>query len=103
MQLLTNDTISQLYDELEEFNREFIDMYTGISTVVASFEKNDVVRSLYESGRFGQEEKEKLEKLKKGLKKYYDMISEKDGLVINTKQFLEEQRRLNNMNMEGDL
>lgn len=92
---LLKDVIKAIREELSETKIKMIVFKDSLKEIINSFENNEIVQSLYASGRFGEQEKEKIMAIQKGVEKYYAILNEADGLFPRTSKFLEEQRYLN--------
>lgn len=96
MVLLDNASIQECRDELIVLKEQIAYVKQAVETVIKSFENNDIVKSLYSSGKFGAEEQEKIKRIRDGINKYCNtLLYNSDGLFIRTYQFLDEQEALN--------
>lgn len=95
MELLADYQINNIEHDLQNFEKNVNSLRHTIDLVIKSFESNEVVQSLYVSGRFGADEQEKIRKIRDGVNKYYDIINGEGGLVPKTYNYLQKQRDLN--------
>ena len=100
MQLLSNGTIAEVRSEIDNFEKQVEELHDATVKIINSFENNTIVKSLYESGRFGKEEQDKIIKIKEGIEKYHDLLIDGSGLIPQTYSFLEEQAALNDKGVE---
>lgn len=102
MELLTNSEIARIRDYLEEFKEETTRLRSDLTEIIRSFESNEVVQSLYESGKFGQEEEEKIRKIKIGVDEYCNILMGEKGLMNETTNYLDTQEQYNNKESGGE-
>ena len=91
--IISNSDIEKVQSYIIDLQRQFSEHVTNMNKVITGFSNEEIVKSFYESGNYGQEVKERLEKLKDGLLRYHDNI---EYIVAKTKDFLNEQWTLNN-------
>lgn len=96
MAMLGMSEIESARSALIELQSEVRNFREIVDSIVKSFEVNEVVKSLYESGKFGAETKQKIDKISFGVDKYCDTIlNGSDGLINRTRDFLDQQESLN--------
>ena len=84
-------------DTIEKFINE---QQKCLTTIINSFENEEIVQNLYEVGKFGIEQKERLQKIKEGIDEFHTLINREGGLVAKTKEFLESAKALNQTGKE---
>lgn len=96
MELLSTREIQIIRDNLIEMKEEISNFKEMVDAIVESFERNEVVQSLYQSGKFGEESQTKVKKIKNGIETYCNtVLYNSDGLFARTYQFLDRQEELN--------
>ena len=91
MEILDVGKIESAQSTLELFKAAVENSIKSLSTLIAAFEKNEMVQSLFISGGFGESQKNELEKIKDGLTEYQAIISGEGGLYSVTEQYLNNQ------------
>ena len=95
MDLLTDEKISYIREDLANFEKQVTVFRNDLDEIISSFDSNDVVQSLYASGKFGQQEEEYIREIRKGVEDYYNLLTSGNGLINQTKKYLNEQENLN--------
>jgi len=95
-----NKVLSELDIEYIEKDIDLIERLINehqnvLTTVINSFENEEIVQNLYEVGKFGMEQKEKLQKIKDGIDEFHALINREGGLVAKTREFLATAKSLN--------
>ena len=92
------DYILRTLDGFTYLNNEYDSYMSGMKR----FDSNPIVQSFYESGNYGREIKEELDKIMTGFKKYVDILYDgNNGLIAKTREFVEAQKELLNGKVGG--
>ncbi len=83
--------------ELEEMKRNLnilsnaVENYiTKTQQVIKTFNDQNIVQSFYSSGKFGNKQRQKLEKISNALKKYWNVIENGEGsMIAQTRKYIE--------------
>ncbi len=95
--ILSQGDIQTTRENLNTFTTKLDDYTTTMNKVVELFSNQDIVQSLFVSGRFGQEQQQYLENLTKALNEFHQsMINDSDGVIRMSQQFLDNQEALLN-------
>ena len=89
--MLGTGDIDRTREEVKRFGTEVTDYKTHVDKIIDLFNNDATVQSLYESGKFGQTQKENLAAISSALTKYSNVINSDGGLIPATKQFLDSQ------------
>ncbi len=92
--ILKERDIDDLEKHVNSFKLDVDNALEACTTVIKSFSNMAVVESFFASGKYGQSEKEEMEKIYNAIQKYSDVINADDGLIAQTKSYIETQRSL---------
>ena len=74
---------------LANFDAEGIGLYvSSVNSIIRAFDNQDIVQSLYSTGKFGTDTKEKLQNYVKIINEFRATYLGTDGLVEQTKVYL---------------
>lgn len=91
--ILSNDDIERIEFLLSVGNSDISRAVESLTTMISSFENEEIVNTFFKAGNFGKEEQEKMIRLKEIISRELSNISE--TLIPATNRFLERQRQLN--------
>ena len=98
--LLGKDEITRIHYCLNNFDAEGIGLYVrSVNAMIKSFEDQNVVQSLYATGKFGEDTKQKLENYVSIINNFRDSYLGEGGLVAQTKNYLNQVEEENNKRM----
>ncbi len=89
--ILGTGDIDTIREEVTRFGTEVTDYKTHVDKIIDLFNNDATVQSLYESGKFGQTQKENLAAISRALTRYSNVINSDGGLIPATNQFLDSQ------------
>lgn len=92
--VLSNSAIEDIRYEMNSAAWFLKESFESLDAVIKAFENETIVQTFFVAGNFGEQEKEKLAKIKEIVQKEANNIL--DNLIPTTKKILEEQESLNN-------
>ena len=100
--VLTIQELERIQDRLARFNSCVVEFYKQYDEAIKVFDSSEVVQSLYQSGNYGLGLKEELQKVKKVMDSYFEMISNGPNSLNNvTKRYISEQIDLQSTQVRG--
>lgn len=98
--MLGPDEIRIIRTCLANFDAEGISLYVrSVNAIIRAFDDQDVVQSLYNTGKFGTDTKEKLQNFVKIINEFRATYLGTDGLVEETKAYVAAVEEDNNKGM----
>ncbi len=98
--LLGPEQIREIRGCLNNFDSEGVELYVAsINSMIKAFENQEIVQSLYATGKFGEGTKEKLEEFVKIINNFRASYIGNSGLCEQTSKYLEEVEEANNRSM----
>lgn len=95
--LLGEDDLNRLSVHLTNFDSEGVAFYVqSIEAMISAFDNQEIVQSLYASGKFGAGTKEKLESFLKILNDFRETYRGEGGLIDLTRNYINQVREENN-------
>lgn len=90
--ILNENLIDEIEDRVEKISEEIAKEKENITNIINLFDNEPVVQSFYESGKFGIDNRNKLQDIKNTIEQYEATINDSNGLYTTTMQFIKEQR-----------
>lgn len=94
--ILSNEDLESINEKLNRIKGCIDNFESDVNSSLNTFNNNPVVQSLYDSGQFGREMENEIQKIKDGVSKYFNTISGTGGLIERTKSIIESQKELLN-------
>ena len=90
--ILSREELEDIRSSVDALANGLNDTVDDLNVTINSFNNEQIVNSFYASGNYGTGVKEKLERIKNAVIKYRDVITnENDGLVVQTKKYVDRQ------------
>lgn len=96
MKILSQSDCENVMNSLDLFDRNIENYSAELEKAIVTFSTNPIVQSFYASGIYGKGIEEELEKVRNGIRKYYQAISADGGLTKTTKQIISRQMEILN-------
>ena len=98
--IINENAIEELESSVEKISKSITEEKENITKIINLFDNEPVVQSFYQSGKFGIENRNKLQDIKNSIEQYEEAINERDGLYTTTMQYLKEMRTRINFDNE---
>lgn len=95
IKLLNGSDYKFIKDKIQEMDADLSDYISNMNYVINSFNNKSIVESFYNSGKFGEDTKNRLIQLKNALIKFDEVTKD---VIIKTNNYLDEQAKLNKIN-----
>lgn len=99
--ILSTVECEKILENISLFERSVREYSNNINKSIKTFNNNEIVQSFYASGNLGREMEEEIKKLETALTRYFDNISDRNGLIGITKTVINDQKELLNRSYKG--
>ena len=93
--VLTKNDITNCRTYAKNFSQGIESFKRDVDIVLKAFDNKEIFQKFFLVGKFGEKQKQELEKLKNGVNKFYQLLSKDGGLVAEHKPFIDKAETLN--------
>ena len=97
MKILSNNELAEISQQVNNYGNEVTQYIESIKTIIKNLNNEEIANVFYASGKFGDAQKEKLDKLRVALEKYQTrIVTDNNSLVNETQKYITKLTERNN-------